>query len=545
MPRIAVWLIAAGVVLLLEFDYVIIGAGSAGCVLANRLSESSTVALIEAGPVDYLWDFRIHMPAALSKVLTGGHYNWNYETEPEPSLDDRRLYCPRGRVLGGSSSINGMIFVRGNPGDYNRWADNYGLQDWRYENCLEFFRKSETVHFDGSLHRGGMGPLQLSRGDLSNPLFHAWITGAMEAGFPVTDDFNGGSQEGAGPFDQSIYEGRRQSCARAYLRPVIDRSNLTVMTGTQVSKINFSGKRATGVSCFRDREEFCVAAGKEVILSGGAINSPQLLMLSGIGDARHLQAQGIACLIDRPEVGSNLQDHLEVYIQYACSKPVSIYHSTRWYRQLFVGLQWYLSHQGDGATNHFEAGAFLKSGDDVDFPDLQFHFLPVAMDYDGKDQYRGHGFQAHVGPMKPESRGTVQLRSGDSQDSPIIRFNYNESLRDREVMRRGIRIARHIIKQPAFSQYRGDELRPGPESESDEELDSFIRKYAESAYHPSSTCRMGTDRKAVVNQGGQVIGVSGLRVADASIMPEIINGNLNAAVVMMAEKISDMIMRKN
>ena len=527
--------------MVLEFDYVIVGAGSSGCVLANRLSESASVALIEAGPADSIWDFRIHMPAALSEVLTGGKYNWNYETEPEPYLDDRRLFCPRGKVLGGSSSINGMIFVRGNAGDYNYWADKHGLEDWRYENCLEYFRKSETVHFDESRHRGGLGPLQVGRGEFTNPLFHAWINGAAEAGYPITEDFNGEEQEGAGPFDQSIYKGRRQSCSRAYLWPVKRRSNLEVMTGTQVVKINFSGKRAVGVLCRRGQDEFDVIAAKEVVLAGGAINSPQLLMLSGIGDPAQLKARGIECLVDCPDVGRNLQDHLEIYVQYACSKPVSIYHSTRWYRKLFVGLQWYLFRRGDGATNHFEAGAFLKSGHDVDYPDLQFHFLPVAMDYDGKDQYHGHGFQIHVGPMKPQSRGTVELSLRNPNGSPIIRFNYNESPRDREVMRRGIRIARQIIGQTAFGPYRGDELRPGLATKSDEELDAFVREYSESAYHPSCTCRMGLDKDAVVNQRGEVNGVSGLRIVDASIMPEITNGNLNAAVIMMAEKISDMI----
>ena len=529
----------------LEFDYVVVGAGSAGCVLANRLSETSSVALLEAGPPNYSWDFRIHMPAALSEVLTSGHYNWNYETEPEPYLDGRRLYCPRGKVLGGSSSINGMIFVRGNPADYNRWADLHGLEEWSYDQCLEAFRKSETVHFDDSQFRGGLGPLQVGRGELINPLFQAWLDSAVEAGFPLTDDFNGASQEGAGPFDQSVYKGRRQSSAQAYLKPITGRSNLTVFTHTQVERINFVGKRATGVQCQRGGKTLSITAGKEVILSGGAINTPQLLMLSGIGDARHLADHGIACLVDSPDVGRNLQDHLEIYIQYSCKQPVSIYHSTRWYRKWLVGLQWYLSKTGDGATNHFEAGAFLRSGDDVDFPDLQFHFLPIAMDYDGKNQYRGHGFQAHVGPMKPESRGSVTLRSGDPMDSPVVRFNYNESPRDREVMRRGIRIARHIIEQPAFEPYRGVELRPGSTADNDEDLDSFVRQYSESAYHPSCTCRMGVDEHAVVDQQGQVNGVSGLRVVDASIMPEITNGNLNAVVIMMAEKISELITRGN
>ena len=530
---------------MLKFDYVIVGAGSAGCVLANRLSETAKVALIEAGPTNFSWDFRIHMPAALSQVLTSGHYNWNYHTDPEPYLNNRQLYCPRGKVLGGSSSINGMIFVRGNRADYDRWADLHGLNEWRYDQCLPYFRKSETVHFDDSQYRGDLGPLQVSRGKLNNPLFNAWLDSASQAGYPLTTDFNGQQQEGAGPFDQTIYRGRRQSTAEAYLKPVSDRPNLTVLTRANVDRIIFNSRCATGVECRRDEKNLTVCANREVILSCGAINTPQLMMLSGIGDADHLAQHGIKCLVDRPDVGKNLQDHLEAYVQYHCAKPVSIYHSTRWYLKWLVGLQWYLSNAGDGATNHFEAGAFLKSGDDVDFPDLQFHFLPVAMDYDGKDQHRGHGFQVHVGPMKPSSRGTVKLRSSDPKISPVVRFNYNESERDREVMRRGIRIARRIVRQSPFDAYRGTELRPGSSVDSDRGLDAFIQQYAESAYHPSCTCRMGVDEGAVVNQRGLVNGVSGLRIVDASIMPEITNGNLNAVVIMMAEKISEVIRQSN
>lgn len=525
----------------MQADYVIVGAGSAGCVLANRLSVDASVALIEAGPADFSLDFRIHMPAALSEVLTSGHYNWNYETEPEPHLDDRRLYCPRGRVLGGSSSINGMIFVRGNPGDYNRWAENFGLENWRYESCLPYFRRSETVHFDAeeNRYRGGTGPLNVSRGKLDNPLFHAWIDAAREAGYPVTDDFNGASQEGAGPFDRSIFRGKRQSTARAFLKPVRHRLNLAVMTRTQVTGIEFDGDRAVGVHCRHRGRTEVVRANREVILAGGAINSPQLLMLSGIGDREQLEFHGIESRQHLPGVGQNLQDHLEIYVQYACPEPVSIYHSTQWYRKPFVGIEWYLTSTGDGATNHFDAGAFLKSSDEKAFPDLQYHFLPIAMDYDGKDQYRGHGFQAHVGPMKPTSRGSVTLNSADPLAAPRVIFNYNETEEDREVMRRGIRMAREIISQPAFNRFRGEELRPGADSDSDEALDEFVRRYSESAYHPSCTCRMGNDAMAVVDSAGSVHGIEGLRVVDASIMPEITNGNLNAPVIMMAEKISD------
>ena len=525
----------------IEVDYIIVGAGSAGCVLANRLSEDASVALIEAGPADHRWDFRIHMPAALSMVLTSGHYNWNYETEPEPYLDNRRMYCPRGRVLGGSSSINGMIFVRGNPGDYNQWSQKFNLPTWCYEECLPYFRKSETAHFEQTEYRGGDGPLDVARGQRDNPLFEAWISGAAQAGFPVTDDFNGASQEGAGPFDQSIYKGKRQNCSRAYLDPVKHRTNLKILTRTQVTGIRFDGDRAIGIECRQGRQSVTVNASTEVILAGGAINSPQLLMLSGIGNSAELERLSIKPRVNLPGVGQNLQDHLEIYIQYACKKPVSVYHSTKWYKQPFVGLEWYLAKSGDGATNHFEAGAFLKSSEEKPFPDLQYHFLPIAMDYDGKDQYQGHGFQAHVGPMKPKSRGQVTLKSTNPLDSPRVVFNYAEEEEDREVMRRGIRIARDIISQRAFDEFRGEELRPGPDSDSDEDVDAFVRRYGESAYHPSCTCRMGNDEMAVVNEAGQVHGLQGLRVVDASIMPEITNGNLNAPVIMMAEKIADLI----
>lgn len=524
-------------------DYIIVGAGSAGCVLANRLSEDAEVVLVEAGPEDHAWDFRLHMPAALSEVLASRYYNWHYESEPEPFLDGRQLYCPRGKVLGGSSAVNGMVFVRGHPGDFDRWAEEPGLEDWRHEQCLPYFQRSETVLFGDASVRGNEGPLKIGRGAMDNPLAHAWISAAEQAGYPVTDDFNGVQQEGAGPFDQTIHRGRRQNVARAYLHPIIDRASLRVINGAMTTRVLFEGDKAVGIEYLQNGKVKQLSASREVILCGGAINSPQLLMLSGIGDAAQLADYDIPTKSDLPGVGSNLQDHLEIYIQYACEKPVSIYPATQWFRKPFVGLEWLLAKTGSGATNHFEAGAFLKSHASADYPDLQFHFLPIAMDYDGKDQYQGHGFQVHVGPMKPTSRGSIRLRSADPVASPLIQFNYNESEEDQATMRAGVRLAREIVSQSAFDDFRGKELRPGIDSYSDEDIDQFVRQKGESAYHPSCTCRMGTDSDAVVDSKGRVHGVSGLRVVDASIMPDVTNGNLNAPVVMMAEKISAAIRR--
>ena len=526
-------------------DYIIIGAGSAGSVLAHRLSEQAQVTLIEAGPIDHAWDFRLHMPAALSELLKTRWYNWHYNSEPETHLNNRQLYCPRGKVLGGSSSINGMIFVRGHPEDFNRWASVYGLDDWDYAACLPYFQRSETALFGDSQYRGGQGPLKISRGALENPLAQAWLKAVRQAGFPVTPDFNGAQQEGGGPFDRTIHQGRRQSVARAYLHPILDRPNLKVISRAQVTRVVMQSDTATGVEYVHQGKQHLLSARQEVILCGGAINSPQLLMLSGIGDAQQLQSHNIEPRINLPGVGANLQDHLEIYVQYACPKPVSIYPSTTWPWKPWTGLRWLLNQTGDGATNHFEAGAFLRSHNALSFPNLQFHFLPIAMDYDGKDQYPGHGFQVHVGPMKPTSRGSVRLASADPSQAPLINFNYHETTEDRDNMIQGIRMVRQIVSQSAFDEYRGEELRPGQQADTTEMIDQFVRRHAESAYHPSGTCRMGTGSDAVVDTNGCVHGVSGLRVVDASIMPEITNGNLNAPVVMMAEKISQAILENN
>ncbi len=530
-------------------DYIIVGAGSAGCVLANRLSENASVTLIEAGPHNHSLDFRLHMPAALSELLKSDRYNWAYQSAPEPGLGDRELYCPRGRVMGGSSSINGMIFVRGNPQDFERWSEQYGLTDWGYSSCLPFFKRSETAPFGDPVYRGQTGPLSISRGELANPLFAAWLSAGEQAGFPSTSDFNGEQQEGVGPFDRSIYRGERQSTAHSYIKPVRQREQLHIMTNVVTTRVIFSAGKATGVEILRGGKRSVLQAGKEVIVCAGAINSPQLLMLSGIGDEKALAPLGIRTVVHSADVGQHLQDHLEVYVQYACNSPVSIYPSTRWYRKPLVGLQWLISRTGDGATNHFEAGAFLQSGLGVSYPDLQYHFLPVAMDYDGKDQFAGHGFQLHVGPMKPTSRGSIRLRSADPMVSPDIRFNYASTALDREVMQRGIEIGREIVHQSAFDEFRGAEIRPGPARpgparsvagvRQSADLDAFVRHHGESAYHPCGTCRMGADEDSVVDSEGRVRGVSNLRVVDASIMPEITNGNLNAVVIMMAEKIAD------
>ncbi len=520
-------------------DYVIVGAGSAGCVLANRLSEHHSVLLIEAGPKDHAWDFRLHMPAALSEVLANDRYNWYYESEPEPALGNRKLYCPRGRVLGGSSSINGMIYVRGNAQDFNRWSRILNDSNWDYEHCLPYFKKAENADAGEDEYRGRSGLLNVRQGKGESPLYDAWLQAGEEAGYTHQQDLNGANQEGVGLFDSTIVNGKRGSVARTYLHPVLDRDSLRVLTNQLVTGIEFSGTRAVGIrarSRQGPKEETLYQANREVIICAGAINSPQLLMLSGIGDADELASHGIRSLAHLPGVGANLQDHLEIYVQYACLQPVSIYPALKWYRKPFIGLQWYLNQTGAGATNHFEAGGFLRSSIDVPYPDLQCHFLPIAMDYDGKQKHEGHGFQVHVGPMKPTSRGSVTLKDANPATAPVIQFNYHQTAEDQAVMKKGIEIVREIVRQPAFKTLAGKELRPGSMP-----IEDFIRQHAESAYHPSCTCAMGS----VVDSEGKVFGTEQLRVVDASIMPEITNGNLNAPVVMLAEKISDMILGKH
>jgi choline dehydrogenase len=526
-----------------EYDYVIIGAGSAGCVLANRLTADPgiRVLLLEAGPPDR--SLYIHMPSAFAYPLADDRFNWFYRTEPEPYMDGRRMYCPRGRVIGGSSSINGMVYIRGHARDYDRWAQA-GLKGWSYADVLPYFKKAETHERGGDDYHGADGPLHVAYGRSRNPLYRAWIEAGVQAGFPYTPDLNGRQQEGFGPMEMTTRGGRRCSAAKAYLRPAMTRPNLRVEAGALVIRLLFEGPRAVGVEFAQKGRSQQVRATREVVVSGGAINSPQILMLSGIGPAEELRRLDIPVLADLPGVGENLQDHLETYVQHQCTQPITLYGATRPHNKLRIGAQWLLLGTGIGATNHFEAGGFIRSNERVEHPNLQYHFLPMAISYDGSQTHHGHGFQAHVGPMRPTSVGHVKLRSKDPREHPRILFNYMRTEFDRQEMREAIRITREIFAQRAFDPYRGPELAPGPEVKSDAEIDAFVRAKAESAYHPSCTCKMGpeSDRMAVVDAEGRVHGVEGLRVVDASIMPSVVSGNLNAPTIMIAEKLADSIL---
>jgi choline dehydrogenase len=526
------------------FDYVIVGAGSAGCVLAGRLSEDPDVRvlLLEAGPVDHAWDWRLHMPAALAYPLKGRTYNWHYESEPEPFMDGRRMYCPRGRVLGGSSSINGMAYVRGHARDYDRWAQA-GLRGWDYAHVLPYFKRAESRAKGADRYRGGSGPLHVSTGAGRNPLQRAFVEAGRQAGYPVTADMNGCQQEGFGAMDMTVHRGRRWSAAKAYLRPARGRPNLFLHVRALVTRIRFEKRRACGVDYAVDGQSRHARAAREVILSGGAINSPQLLLLSGIGPADQLRALEIGVVADRPGVGENLQDHLEIYVQHACTQPISLYGSEKPWNKLWIGANWLFLRRGIGASNQFETGGFIRSAAGVEHPDLQYHFLPIAINYDGSNPYRGHGFQAHVGPMRPTSVGRVRLRSADPREPPSILFNYMSTEGDRAEMRAAVRLTREVFSQRAFDPYRGPELAPGPDVQSDAEIDAFVRAHAESAYHPSCSCKMGPENEpmAVVDAECRVYGVEGLRVVDASIMPSIPSCNLNAPTIMLAEKAADLI----
>ena len=527
-----------------QYDFIIIGGGSAGCALASRLSAdpSARVLVLEAGRPDYRWDVYIHMPAALTFPSGNPFYDWRYESEPEPYLNGRRIRHARGKVLGGSSSINGMIFQRGNPLDYQRWAAEPGLADWDYAHCLPYFKRMETCLAGADAYRGGDGPLVLERGPAASPLFRAFFAAVQQAGYPLTADVNGYRQEGFAAFDRNVHRGRRLSAARAYLHPVLGRRNLELTCRAMVTRILFDGTRAAGAE-YRHRGAVRQARGGEIILCGGAINSPQLLQLSGIGNAAELAALGIEVVADLPGAGENLQDHLEVYVQYGSRLPVSVAPALKWRNRPLVGLRWLLARSGPGATNHFEAGGFARSNDEVAYPNLMFHFLPIAIRYDGSAPAGGHGYQVHIGPMYSDSRGTVKIVSRDPAVHPALRFNYLSTPTDRREWAEAIRIARHILNQPAFGPYNAGELSPGPGVTTEEQVLDWVRRDAETALHPSCTCRMGTGPGAVTDPASlRVHGVDGLRVVDASVMPYIPNGNIYAPVMMIAEKSADLIL---
>jgi choline dehydrogenase len=531
-----------------RYDFVIVGGGSAGSVLANRLSEdpSVSVLVLEAGRSDYPWDVFIHMPAALAFPIGNRLYDWRYESEPEPHMDGRRVYHARGKVLGGSSSVNGMIFQRGNPLDYERWASDAGMETWDHAHCLPYFKRMENclAAAPDDPFRGHSGPLVLERGPAQGPLFEAFFAAVQEAGYPLTEDVNGYRQEGFAAFDRNVHDGRRLSAARAYLHPVMKRPNLHVETFAFVRRILFESGRAVGVEYGRRGRR---ALGGEVVLCGGAINSPQLLQISGVGAGDQLRGLGVDVVADLPGVGENLQDHLEVYVQHSCTQPVSMAPYFAMRRRPAVGLQWLLRKTGPGATNHFEAGGFVRGNDEVKYPNLMYHFLPIAVRYDGTlpPGGGGHGYQVHVGPMYSDVRGSVKAVSADARTKPALRFNYLSTENDRREWIEAIRVTRKILAQPAWAELDGGELSPGAEVESDEQLLKWVAADAETALHPSCTCRMGTDSQAVVDPlTMKVHGVEGLRVVDASVFPYVTNGNIYAPVMMTAEKSADLMLGK-
>ena len=535
-----------------RYDYVIVGGGSAGSALANRLSADpgTRVLVLEAGRPDSWWDVFIHMPAALMFPIGSRFYDWKYESEPEPFMNGRRVYHARGKVLGGSSSINGMIFQRGNPLDYERWAADPGMETWSYAHCLPYFKKMEgclAVGDHDTPYRGAHGPLTVERGPSKNPLIKAFLDATQQAGYPSTDDVNGFQQEGFGRFDRNLHRGRRLSAARAYLHPVMNRPNLTVTTRALVNRVLFDGTRATGVEYTltapgRRRRTHTVHA-TEVILCGGAFNTPQLLQLSGVGNAAELEPLGVKMVHHLPAVGRHMQDHLEVYVQHSCLQPVSIQPSMKTWKRPFIGAAWLFARRGPGASNHFESGGFARSNDDVAYPNLMFHFLPIAVRYDGTAPTGGHGYQVHVGPMYSNSQGSVTITSTDPRVKPALRFNYLSTPEDGREWVEAIRVTRAILEQPALDPYNGGEISPGPEVRTDDEILEWVRHDAETALHPSCSCRMGTGADSVVDPlTMKVHGLEGVRVVDASAMPYVTNGNIYAPVMMIAEKAADLIL---
>ena len=530
------------------FDYVIVGGGSAGCALANRLSAdpNNSVLVLEAGRPDYWFDVFIHMPAALMFPIGSKFYDWMYSSQPEPHMNGRRVTHGRGKILGGSSSINGMIFQRGNPLDFERWGADAGMSSWDYAHCLPYFKRMEnSLAADvKDEFRGKTGPLRLERGQVKNPLFGAFFSAVKQAGHPITQDVNGYQQEGFAAFDRNVKRGRRFSAARAYLHPVKRRRNLTVQCRALATKLITEGKTVVGVEYSLPFGRNKSVRAKEVILCGGAFNSPQLLQVSGIGNETDLRSVGITPIHHLPGVGENLQDHLEVYVQQSCTQPVSLNPTMKFWKRPFIGFAW-LFRKGPGASNHFEAGGFIRSNDEVKYPNLMFHFLPIAVRYDGTAPAGGHGYQVHIGPMYSNSRGSLKVVSADVRDKPAFTFNYLSTFEDKREWVEAISAARKILGQSAFDPYNGGEISPGPQVATDEQILDWVRKDGETAYHPSCTCKMGTDSMSVVDPATmRVHGMAGLRVVDASVMPYVTNGNIYAPVMMVAEKAADLILGK-
>jgi len=527
-----------------DFDYIIIGAGSAGCVLANRLSEdpATRVLVLEYGGSDK--SIFIQMPTALSIPMNGTKYNWKYMTQPEPGLDGRQVHCPRGKVLGGSSSINGLVYMRGHASDFDEW-ESLGARNWGYANCLPYFQRAESWKGGSDSYRGATGPLSTNAGnEMKNPLYRAFVEAGQEAGYIGTDDPNGFMQEGFGPMHMTVKDGVRWSTANAYLKPAMGRPNLTVITHAMTRRILLEGKRAVGVEYDHQGQRQVAKARREVLVSAGPIAAPHLLQRSGIGPGAVLQKAGVEVLHDLPGVGENLQDHSEVYIQYACKEPITLNGKMGLFSRFLIGAEWVLFKRGLSVTNHFESGGFIRSDAALDSPDIQFHFLPAAMRYDGKKPLKGHGFMVLTGPNKPKSRGHVRLRSADPFEQPDILFNYLDREEDREGFRRCLRLTREIIAQPAFDRFRGEEMAPGKDVQKDDEIDAWVRETMESTYHPCGSCRMGEDAMAVVDSELKVRGLEGLRVIDSSVFPSEPNANLNAPTIMLAERAADMVRGK-